>query len=93
MKERKEGAVIRKLVGALQLPDDLAKGKILVSMHGQERVWIENFKGISSYSPQEIRLLARGTCICIQGEHLEITTYTKEEIAIEGRILSLSFPK
>ena len=31
---------------ALQLPDDLQRGLILLSMHGQEHLWIENFRGL-----------------------------------------------
>lgn len=39
---------------ALQLPDDLQRGLILLSMHGQEHLWIENFRGLSSYSSEEV---------------------------------------
>ena len=45
---------------ALQLPDDLQRGLILLSMHGQEHLWIENFRGLSSYSSEEVRILIRG---------------------------------
>lgn len=91
MREKKESGSGGRLLRAVQLPDDLIKGNILVSMHGQEHLWIENFKGISSYSMEEIRLMTRNRCVCITGHHLEIVTYTKEEIEITGHIRSLSF--
>ena len=71
---------------ALQLPDDLQRGLILLSMHGQEHLWIENFRGLSSYSSEEVRILIRGGWVKICGSHMEILTYTKEEIeaAIEA---------
>ena len=65
---------------ALQLPDDLQRGRILLSMHGQEHLWIENFRGLSSYSAEEVRILIRGGWVKICGSHMEILTYTKEEI-------------
>lgn len=64
---------------ALQLPDDLQRGLILLSMHGQEHLWIENFRGLSSYSSEEVRILIRGGWVKICGSHMEILTYTKEE--------------
>ncbi len=76
---------------ALQLPDDLQRGLILLSMHGQEHLWIENFRGLSSYSSEEVRILIRGGWVKICGSHMEILTYTKEEIEITGCICSVCF--
>ena len=78
---------------ALQFPDDLAKGTVFVSLHGQNYVRVENFRGISRYSCEEIRLLTRKGCLCIIGSHLEIKTYTRDEIEISGHIKSLFFPE
>ena len=48
---------------ALQLPDDLQRGLILLSMHGQEHLWIENFRGLSSYSSEGgFRAFKAGVC-------------------------------
>lgn len=80
-----------KTLRALQLPDDLAKGTAFVSLHGQNYVRVENFRGISRYSCEEIRLLTRKGCLCILGSHLEIESYTSDEIEISGRIKSLFF--
>lgn len=91
MKGKREHLTAGKLRQTLQLPDDLAKGNILVSLHGQERLCIENFKGISSYSEGEIRLMTRSRCICITGRKLEIVYYTKDEIEITGHIVGLTF--
>ena len=82
-----------KTLRALQLPDDLAKGTAFVSLHGQNYVRVENFRGISRYSCEEIRLLTRKGCLCILGSHLEIESYTSDEIEISGRIKSLFLPE
>ncbi len=93
MKEKRENSSspAARLLHSLQLPDDFVKGNTLVTMHGQERVWIENFKGISSYSPEEICLLTRNKNILVTGKRLEIVSYTRDEIEIGGSIHSVSF--
>lgn len=91
MKKERETAREGKLLHALQLPDDLVKGNTLVSIHGQERLWIENFRGISSYTPEEIRLITKHQCVTVTGAMLEIVSYTKDEIEIAGRIQCVSF--
>lgn len=81
------------MLEALQLPDDLTRGDILLSMHGQEHLWIENFRGLSAYSDEEVRILVRDGWVKICGNRLEIVTYTKEEIEIAGCICSVCFMK
>lgn len=56
-----------------------------------EHLWIENFRGLSSYSSEEVRILIRGGWVKICGSHMEILTYTKEEIEITGCICSVCF--
>ena len=89
--EKREKPQGGRMPEALQLPDDLQRGRILLSMHGQEHLWIENFRGLSSYSAEEVRILIRGGWVKICGSHLEILTYTKEEIEISGCICSVCF--
>lgn len=82
---------LKAFVEAAQIPEDFVKGNVLVSIEGQERVVIENFKGISSYTEQEIRLLTKQKKICVSGKRLRITNYTKEEVEIAGRIEKLEY--
>ena len=89
--EKREKPQGGRMPEALQLPDDLQRGRILLSMHGQEHLWIENFLGLSSYSSEEVRVLIRGGWVKICGSRLEILTYTKEEIEITGCICSVCF--
>ena len=79
------------LTKALQLPDDFSSENVMVSMHGQEHVWIENFKGISSYTEEEIRLVTKRRNVCITGKRLKIVSYAKDEIEITGCIRKLEY--
>ena len=91
MKERLGRRAVAALTKTAQIPEDFLKGNILVSMEGQERVIIENFKGISSYTMQEVRLVTKKKKICITGKNLKIDSYTKEEIEITGSIDKLEY--
>lgn len=84
--QQRDGFRLAGLARSLQIPEDFAKGNILVTMQGQERIIIENFKGISSYTEEEIRLITKRKKICITGRKLTVESYTKEEIEITGFI-------
>lgn len=79
------------LIKALQLPDDFSRESVMISMHGQDHVWIENFRGISSYTEEEIRLVTKSRSICISGRRLRIVSYAKDEIEITGCIRKLEY--
>ncbi len=91
MKEKSDRTHRNSLVRALQIPEDVTCGTILVSMKGRERVIVENFKGISSYNTEEIRLLTKQNKVCITGKNLKIENYSKDEIEISGIISKLEY--
>lgn len=91
VKERQGNLSFSAWAESWQFPGDFVKGNILVQMQGQERVVIENFKGISSYTEEEIRLITRRKKICVTGKNLKIDSYTKEEIEISGCIEKLEY--
>ena len=82
---------MKAFVEAAQIPEDVLKGNVLVTMEGQEHAIIENFRGIASYTAQEIRLVANGKKVCVSGKNLRIVSYTKEEIEISGYICRLEY--
>ncbi|MDO4321607.1 MAG: YabP/YqfC family sporulation protein [Lachnospiraceae bacterium] len=90
-KEQHDGFKIAGLARTLQIPEDFTRGNILVTMQGQERIIIENFKGISLYTEEEIRLITKRKKICITGKKLMVESYTKEEIEITGLIDKLEY--
>ena len=91
MKEKSDRTHRNSLVRALQIPEDVTCGTVLVSMKGRERVTVENFKGISSYNTEEIRLLTKQNKVCITGKNLKIENYSKDEIEISGIISKLEY--
>ncbi len=79
------------LTRVFQLPEDCRRGHTLVFVTGQERICIENFRGICSYTPESVRLTTLGGRICVSGACLQIDCYTKDEIEITGRIRKVEY--
>ncbi len=75
----------------MQLPEDCLKGNIVATLYGQKKIRIENFKGIVSYTPEEVRLLARKNIFRITGKKLEIQSFQKDEMEITGWIEKMEY--
>lgn len=91
MKNPKAWFSLAAFARSLQLPQDYAKGNTTIEMQGREYLCIENFKGICSYTKEEIRLLTRQNKICITGSNLRIDCYTRDEIEISGCICKIEY--
>lgn len=74
------------VVRALDLPQDLAYGCVLVSVTGQNELLIENYRGILEYKDDHIRIQAKDCRVLIVGKRLEVEYYTNEEMKIKGLI-------
>lgn len=68
------------------LPKDVVVNATLLHMVGKSDVFVENFKGIISYTCSEILIKGHGMKLCISGERLLIAYYSEEDMKISGRI-------
>ena len=80
-----------KIVSALDLPKDLFLGACNISFCGNREMYISNHRGILTYGQEEIVILAKEYQIQIKGKALFITSYTKEELSIQGYIQGMEF--
>ncbi len=64
-----------------------------IVMIGNREAVIENYKGISEYTPQRIVLEANPRSIRILGENLEIRSVTQEMMFVVGVIDNMGFVK
>lgn len=83
----------RSLTDAAQIPKELSGGLPLLHMVGQEELLIENFKGIVEYTDAVLLLQTKGCLLRVEGEHLFLSYYTREELKVTGKITSVSFVK
>ncbi len=74
------------LVHTLKLPKDMMLGAAILTLTGNQELWVENYRGIMEYTEQSILLQTKNGRICIQGCGLRIAYYTNEDMKIIGTI-------
>lgn len=79
------------LADSLKLPKDMILGASIVTMTGNQDLWVENYRGIMEYTEQSIVLQTKTGRICIQGCGLRIDYYTNEDMKIVGTIQCIRF--
>ena len=62
----------------------------LIEILGRRRVLVENHKGVSSFSTDEICIQVHKGCVRILGADLEIRCMSKERIIILGTIADVN---
>lgn len=71
---------------AFELPKDMVMNATLLHMIGKSDIFLENFKGIISYTSHEILIKGHECKICICGQKLLIAYYSNEDMKISGQI-------
>ena len=81
----------RRVLEALDLPED-ATGEITrITMVGQEHLLIENHKGIYEYGKTVVRLAANTGTLVIQGDALELLELSSQRLYVAGHIVSAGY--
>ncbi|RAK22436.1 sporulation protein YqfC [Anoxybacillus vitaminiphilus] len=74
------------LANKMELPADILMDLPRITMIGQIHIYIENHRGLLSFSDKEIRLLLKQGQLLVKGEAFVIKTILPEEILLEGKI-------
>ena len=89
---RKLKAALRNLLTTkLDLPPDVMMDLPRITMIGQLHIYIENHKGLLSFSETEIRVLLENGQLQIKGKGFVIKAILPEEILLEGRISQVTY--
>lgn len=71
---------------AFSLPKDMVVNATLFHMVGDSELFVENFRGIISYTCHNILIKGNHVKYCVSGECLMIEHYSNEDMKISGRI-------
>ena len=93
MGDQNKKSLYRHLTDAVKIPGELAGGLPILHMTGQEELIVENYKGILEYTDVHLLLQTKGSLLRIEGEHLYLSYYTKEELKVTGVIRAICFLK
>lgn len=76
----------RWITKTIELPPDVMMDLPRITMIGQLHIYIENHKGLLTFTDNELRLLLKQGQLLIKGEAFVIKTILPEEILLEGKI-------
>ncbi|MBA2873527.1 sporulation protein YqfC [Thermaerobacillus caldiproteolyticus] len=74
------------LTNKLELPADIVMDLPRITMIGQIHIYIENHRGLLTFSDKELRLLLKQGQLLVRGEQFVIKTILPEEILLQGKI-------
>lgn len=80
-----------RITDAVNMPKDVIFGVPLVTMVGQDEIYIENYRGILEYTDQLIRVQTKLGRIHIIGKGLQVEYYNNDEMKIYGHINTLEY--
>lgn len=79
------------VVSALNLPEDVFFGEMLLSFVGSHEVTVENYRSIVFYTDTVLKLQGKHTRLTITGKRLMIEYYDKEQLKLTGHIKCAEF--
>jgi len=79
------------MTNTMQLPQDVMMDLPRITMIGQIHIYIENHRGLLTFSDREVRLLLKQGQLLIKGKSFVIKTILPEEILLEGKIDAVSY--
>ncbi|KHD85198.1 sporulation protein YqfC [Heyndrickxia ginsengihumi] len=74
------------LTNKMELPQDVMMDLPRITMIGQIHIYIENHRGLLSFTDRELRLLLKNGQLLVKGQSFVIKTILPEEILLEGKI-------
>lgn len=85
-RSKREKHILSDTAELFDLPMDLLSGLPHVELMGDRQFYMENHRGILSYSEDEIAVSAEGMIVRVFGERLELVSMSGDALRIRGRI-------
>lgn len=83
---KREKRIMNEAAERFDLPPDLLMGLPHVEITGNRQFYMENHRGILSYSNEEIAVSADGMIVRVFGRELELVSMSGEALRIRGAI-------
>lgn len=84
--ERNKKKILGEAAELFDLPVDLLAGLPHVEVMGNRQLYMENHRGILSYSNEEIAIGAEGVILRVWGKGLELMSMSGDALRIRGEI-------
>lgn len=81
----------RKASRISKLPEEVALTMPTVEILGHSEMRIENYRGLIEYTDQLVRVQTKIGQIKITGKHLQVDSYTNDDMKITGKIQNIEY--
>lgn len=79
------------VVSALNLPEDVFLGEMLLYVTGSTSAVVENYRSILFFSDTVLKIQGKHSRLTVNGTQLSIEYYDKEQLKVSGVIKSVEF--
>ena len=76
----------KKILSKLSIPEEIVYDLPYITAVGNKEINIENYSGITEYTPNKTRIKTSCGILAIEGENLSIGHISPDEIKIKGTI-------
>lgn len=90
-KGNRDKSVLSGAAELFDLPVDLVTGLPHVEVLGNQQFYMENHRGIISYSGEEIAISGSGMIVRVKGKGLVLVSMTAEALRIQGEIVGIEW--
>lgn len=80
-----------RLVEAAGFPKDVLLKAPVLTVTGNFEVFIGNYRGITEYTDELVRIRTRSGQIRVTGSRLKVDYYTNDEMKVTGRVDEIRF--
>lgn len=79
------------IASAACMPKDVVMSAAVIRIIGNFEIYISNYRGITEYTGDLVRIQTKCDQICVTGETLCVEYYTNYEMKISGKIHTIEF--
>lgn len=81
------------IISKFHLPKDITDHCFIMTVVGNQELYIENYHGLLDYNSNYIRIRTKNCSVAIKGKNLTILYYSDEDMSIRGELLTIEYLK
>lgn len=89
----RKNRIMELLADSAELETEPMPAQPIIEISGEQRMLVENHRGVSAYSSERILINVEFGAVCVCGCGLRLLCMTREQLVIRGRIDTVSLQR
>ena len=89
----RKNRILELLADSTELETEPMPAQPIIEIAGEQRMLVENHRGVSAYSSERILINVEFGTVCVCGCGLRLLRMTREQLVIRGRIDTVSLQR